>query len=198
MSARAVAAVLSSLMAAGCVSPPEIPPGVAPRLWPHEGVAVLSMFSERHDVIADLYSDDSMLFRYRLPSQAGATTVRVVQLPAGRYHWGKVTIHGTSLAAAVDDYRDHDGSEFVVEAGKTACPRTIILAGEAAFWRVGRDWLWRPPALTFANHASKLLRVLARDHGALLVAQPLTLGSEDPDPFLEFWAREKGSAAVSP
>lgn len=197
MSARTAAALLSGLVAYGCVSPPEVPPGVAPRLAADEGFAVLSLFSEKHDVLGYLYSEDSLRFRYRLPSAAGTTTVRVVRLPAGRYHWSKLVINGTNLAIDVEDYREHDGSEFVVEAGKITCARTLILADEALFWRTGRTWMWRPPSLSFVNQATKVLRVLGRDHATLIAAQPLTLGSEYPDPFLDFWTREKASPAAA-
>lgn len=175
---RAVVALLALLLASPALAGlRELGAGEVPSLAPTEGLLALAVDSslalERIDVRADRGPDESL----RLGPIAVGREVRLFVASAGSYRWNRVVERGDVSYPLGDD------PEYQFEVR----PGVLNYPGELVFRPRGSS----SAVIHLANRGLAVLDLLDRRHPGLDL--PFVYGGHYPDPFPEFYRRERGA-----
>lgn len=180
------AALCLVTLAAGATS--KIDPGEMPKLDPNEGLLVVSVDSDT--AVA------SMRFTQEGTSRGGGflrgidegQTRQLYSLPAGRYHWAKITLFDTWRWSGAMDLSKSDDFTFEVKAGQ------INYAGDVVYRATG----FLRADVRLVNRTLPVLEWLQTEHPALSAQLAFSYNGYYPDPFPEFYRTAKAQVARLP
>ena len=182
--AKTLAWILLTLAIGGCSTKDfvRVDPSLPIDLAPDEGLLVFQ-------VDTDLPIEKLILTGLDAgrPIDAG-DTFEIVRVPAGRYRWYSLVVpesdrHRGLYRIDPSKYADEDELYFEVQPG------VLNYAGELVVSRGRVTWFQRSIYIRVLNHLAGAIRVLEREHPALLDQYALVHARDRSrnDPFLEFY-----------
>lgn len=183
---RAVLMLLLCLMAMDANALRKVDPGEQPTLDPDEGLLVISVDSDsvvssmRFDKVGSLWTGGT------LRSIEEGRTTHMYVVPAGRYHWTRITLLSTWSWVSSIDLSDDDEYSFEVK------PAQITYAGDLVYRSTG----FLSASLRLSNRALPVIDWLQKEHPALYTRLPFVYSGYYPDPFPAFYREARLATAV--
>jgi dienelactone hydrolase len=184
---RAGLALLLCLLAMDASALRKVDPGEEPKLGPDEGLLVISVDSD--SVVSSMRFDKvgSVWNGGLLRSIREGRTTRMYVVPAGRYHWAKVTLFDSWTWSSSIDLSDDDEFAFEVK------PAQITYGGDLVYRSTG----FLRASLRLSNRALPIIDWLQAEHPALYARLPFAYSGYYPDPFPAFF-RDAQTALGTP
>lgn len=186
-SGRAALALVLCMVALEASALRKVDRGEEPRLAPDEGLLVVSVDSDTTVSSVRFQKVGSSWSEGALRSIKEGRTTQMYVVPAGRYHWSKVTlIDNWSWSGSFDLSKD---DEYAFEVK----PAQITYAGDLVYRATG----FMSASIRLSNRALLVIDWLQANHPDLYARLPFAYSGYYPDPFPAFYREAQAQSQVS-
>lgn len=182
-----MALLLLCLVALDASALPKVDPGEEPGLAPNEGLLVVSVDSDSEVSSMRFGKVGSSWSGGALHAIKEGRTTQMYVVPAGRYHWTRITLLNTWSWISTIDLSDDDEYAFEVKPGQ------INYAGDLVYRSTG----YLSASIRLSNRALPVIDWLQGGHPALYARLPFFYSGYYPDPFPTFYRDARANTAAA-
>lgn len=163
----------------------QVDPGEMPRLEEGEGLLAVAVDASSPVSSAKFRKVDALFTGDVLSRVPVGRTMQLYVVPAGRYQWTEVTLVDTWSWRSSLKLKDDPEYGFEVKAGQITYPGELVL----------RPMGWFKSGVRVSNRALPVIDWLQEKFPALSERYRFVYSGHYPDPFPEFYRKEKAAAS---